>query len=384
MKRILFDLSVCQPVGSSKYHGAGVYGCIVFRELVKRKDCEVIPYFDTTKFIDDSIYSIIEKEKLRLIDKGKIGLRKAVESSHVDCFYSPLFSPSYEVLYNQSVRGMVTVHGLRELEMNKDSNEYLYCASLKDFIKTFLKHTPYFKVLEKKYIARKESLFRASNFQIVTITNHSKFSIRYHYPEMDNRRIKVRCSPPSSIENYDSVSPYSENKYYLIISAGRWIKNSYRAIAAFEKLVEKGLLNDSKLIIVGLSKNTLAYKKIGNNPSLVFLDYVSRYELESLYKGAYALLYLSLNEGLGDPPLEAMKFGTPVIASSFGAISEVCGESVLYANPYSEQEIGIRLLELEDADIYKDYSEKARIRHRQISQKQQKDLGLLVDDIINL
>lgn len=71
MKRILYDLSVCQPIGNSKFHGAGVYGCIVFAELVKRKKCEVFPYFDSSKFIDESVLDIIREYKLVFIDKKK-------------------------------------------------------------------------------------------------------------------------------------------------------------------------------------------------------------------------------------------------------------------------------------------------------------------------
>lgn len=57
--------------------------------------------------------------------------------------------------------------------------------------------------------------------------------------------------------------------------------------------------------------------KIKNKSHFVLLEYVDNNVLESLYKGAYALIYPTLNEGFGYPPLEAMKYGTPVLSSPF-------------------------------------------------------------------
>ena len=47
------------------------------------------------------------------------------------------------------------------------------------------------------------------------------------------------------------------------------------------------------------------------------------------------LVYPSLYEGFGLPPLEAMACGTPVIASNITSIPEVCYDSALLINPYN-------------------------------------------------
>lgn len=66
----------------------------------------------------------------------------------------------------------------------------------------------------------------------------------------------------------------------------------------------------------------------------VFLPgYVPDEDLVVFYHHASALVYPSLFEGFGLPPLEAMACGTPVVTSSGGAIPEVVGQSALTFPP---------------------------------------------------
>jgi glycosyltransferase involved in cell wall biosynthesis len=62
---------------------------------------------------------------------------------------------------------------------------------------------------------------------------------------------------------------------------------------------------------------------------------VTREQLRVLYQRAMALVFPSLYEGFGLPPLEAMAAGTPVIAMPISAVPEVGGDAVLYADGLS-------------------------------------------------
>ncbi len=68
---------------------------------------------------------------------------------------------------------------------------------------------------------------------------------------------------------------------------------------------------------------------------ITFLGPVSREQLRVLYQRALALVFPSLYEGFGLPPLEAMAAGTPVIAMPISAVPEVGGDAVLYAEGLS-------------------------------------------------
>ena len=52
-------------------------------------------------------------------------------------------------------------------------------------------------------------------------------------------------------------------------------------------------------------------------------------ELRALYEHALALVFPSLYEGFGLPPLEAMTCGCPVMISEQPALIEVCGDAAL-------------------------------------------------------
>ncbi len=48
------------------------------------------------------------------------------------------------------------------------------------------------------------------------------------------------------------------------------------------------------------------------------------------------MAYPSLYEGFGSPPIEAMACGTPVVASTAGALPEVLGDAALLVDPHDE------------------------------------------------
>ena len=375
MKKILFDMVGCQPNRESKYHGGGIYGYIVLSFLVKQIPDRLMIRLDRSRFIDPAIEELISSKKIQTVDIRESSLSECITKYDIGVFYSPLFNNSYQQLLQSGIPIVITIHGLRNLEMNRDKTECLYAKTLRDNIKAFLKQTPYYNHLLKKYWEDKKWLFDNDNVHIITVSNHSKNSILYHYPFADKERIKVLYSVSTTPEGYKTTKPYFEKKYYLIVSANRWLKNAYRAIKAFDNLFDNPQYGvDGKVMVLGLSKDTAIYKKIRNKERFQLMGYVDQATLESLYKGAYALVYPSLNEGFGYPPLEAMKYGTPVIASPFASITEVCGDSVLYANPYSSEEIAFRILQLEEKVNYQLYEKRGIERYKLISAKQESDL----------
>jgi glycosyltransferase involved in cell wall biosynthesis len=65
-----------------------------------------------------------------------------------------------------------------------------------------------------------------------------------------------------------------------------------------------------------------------------FSGYVTDADLPELYAAARVFAYPPLYEGFGIPPIEAMACGTPVVASTGGALPEVLGDAALLVDPY--------------------------------------------------
>ena len=62
-------------------------------------------------------------------------------------------------------------------------------------------------------------------------------------------------------------------------------------------------------------------------------------ELRQAYCESTMLVYPSLYEGFGLPPLEAMACGCPVACAKAGSLPGVCGGAAEYFDPRSEEEM---------------------------------------------
>ena len=63
-------------------------------------------------------------------------------------------------------------------------------------------------------------------------------------------------------------------------------------------------------------------------------------EMPMLIARSRAVVYPSLYEGFGFPPLEAMAIGTPVVASNRGSLPEILNDAALLVDPTDERALG--------------------------------------------
>ncbi len=115
---------------------------------------------------------------------------------------------------------------------------------------------------------------------------------------------------------------------YLYYPANAWPhKNHKLLLDAFSQIEDPSL----HLILTG-SGDTAAVIR-GASERIHHLGHVAADQVAPLLRGAQALIFPSLYEGFGLPPLEAMACGCPVAASNTGAIAEVCGDAALLFDP---------------------------------------------------
>jgi len=76
---------------------------------------------------------------------------------------------------------------------------------------------------------------------------------------------------------------------------------------------------------------------------------VAPHELVRLYRTAAALVYPSLYEGFGQPPLEAMACGCPVASSNAASLPEVVGDAARLFDPLSVEDMAAAIDDVLDA-----------------------------------
>ena len=84
-------------------------------------------------------------------------------------------------------------------------------------------------------------------------------------------------------------------------------------------------------------------EELPETPGVVPIGWIGDETLPGLLAAAELFCYVSLYEGFGLPPLEAMAAGTPVVAGRYSAAPEVLGDAAALVDPRDEDAIAAAL-----------------------------------------
>jgi glycosyltransferase involved in cell wall biosynthesis len=218
------------------------------------------------------------------------------------------------------------------------------------------------KKAKKRLLKLSRRTMRADS--IVAISEFTKGELLNYQNHLLPENINV-------IYNGIQIKPYpearkpdyvSDRKFVLCLGVIRAKKNQKVLIGFMEKLD-----NDTDLIMAGNKTGNYALEienviKARGLQTRIFLPgEVSDEEKYWLYDNAYAILFPSLFEGMGMPPIEAMRFGKPVFASKSSSIPEICKDHAFYWNNFNPDEMV--MLYKEKTELFysdKSYSEQAK------------------------
>jgi glycosyltransferase involved in cell wall biosynthesis len=127
-------------------------------------------------------------------------------------------------------------------------------------------------------------------------------------------------------------------------------KNHARLIAAFNRFKTESP-SPWQLVLCGSDWHgaEVIHDLVRRSPfqqDIRVMGFVSDADLPTWYRAATVFVYPSLFEGFGLPPLEAMACGCPVLASSLGAVGEVCADAAATVNPLDGDEMAAQLARL--------------------------------------
>ena len=383
---LLFNLVAVQPIHSAKFHGGGSYGEVIFGALVKR-GAKFSCAYDSRKYLDPAILEACKQKDIPLFDISEKAPQQVIDENQIDTFYTPLYS--LEKKWAINVKDFVfTWHGVRALEMQYSWAGVGFAKKLGQKFEALVRYRESWKkyFYKPKYqdLAKRMAEGKA---RTITVSEHSRASIKSFFPELMDLEIPVFYSPMTEYEP-EGFSPPGviAKKYFLLTSGVRWEKNNLRAAMAFDELIgmyeSQSKPFDYKMVITGATNARAYLRRLKHKDYFVLLGYVENKELEFLHQNAYAFVFPSLNEGFGYPPVQSMRYGVPVAASGTTSIPEVCSDAVLYFDPYSISEIKNRLVQLLDSKIYADYAARAPKRYAQVHARQVEDLDHAVDFIL--
>lgn len=187
----------------------------------------------------------------------------------------------------------------------------------------------------------------------------------YGVPESKVTRVPLaarsifRPTPPESRRETMAQHGLQECSYFLCVGAFEPRKNVRIALRAHARLPGE-LRKRYPLVLVGkrgwLSSDL---EREAREPlqrgEIALLGYVSESVLADLYGSATALLYPSIYEGFGLPPLEAMACGTPVLLSNASSLPEVGGQAAIMHDPHDVEALSDAMRHLmEDSGFRKD------------------------------
>lgn len=195
--------------------------------------------------------------------------------------------------------------------------------------------------------------------KLICVSEFAKKELLKYYPKVE-KKIEV-IYEGVEIKNID-INPQEErkildqfnvnnSKYILYVGTIAPHKNIKTLIQGFNYISDK--ISEYKLVIAG-GKGWMCedvfeeVSKLKLQDRVVFTNRINDTQLEVLYKNADMFISVSLYEGFGFPPLEAMARKIPVIVSDIEIFKETCGDCVLYCNPNEIDDIGNTIMKIID------------------------------------
>jgi glycosyltransferase involved in cell wall biosynthesis len=221
-----------------------------------------------------------------------------------------------------------------------------------------------------EHAALKRSAILAAD-RLVCISENTKRDLLERFPTIPEARVSVtHLASDLSAELSHGPEPVPTRPFYLYVGARQErYKNFDGLLRAFARAAE--VKKELALCVVGRPFTEDEERRVNE---LGLAGRVEHYgpagdtHLAKLYRHSLALVYPSLYEGFGIPPLEAMACGTVAVVSNASSLPEVVGDAGLLFDPRALDELTDILLSLTENDaLRRGLIEKGRLRAREFS-----------------
>lgn len=236
---------------------------------------------------------------------------------------------------------------------------------------TFLRYPEMMKAGNRRRIERDLPYSVERSDLVITISRFSESEITglLHVPP-EKIRIVSPAPAGSAPEGGAATRADGGDPYILYVGTIEPRKNLVRLIRAFELLKRERRIPHRLVLAGGRGWNSEeiyeAARRSAFSDDITFAGYVDEAAKRALYGGADAFVFPSLYEGFGMPPLEAMSFGCPVVASDAASLPEVTGGAARLVDPFDERSVADGIWDvLSDRDLAGELTRRGyeRIKH---------------------
>jgi len=203
-----------------------------------------------------------------------------------------------------------------------------------------LQHELYPQFFPRAELAYRRVLYKqavTTSRIVIAISDHARETLLRTYG-LDPARV---VAIPLGIDHERLTPGDGRREPILLYPANPWRhKNHARLYEAFALV--RGERPELRLVLTGTGHPAAQPEGVENRGRVPY-D-----ELVALYRTASALVFPSLYEGFGLPPLEAMACGCPVAVSRATSLPEVCGDAAEYFDPESPEDMARAILAVLD------------------------------------
>jgi glycosyltransferase involved in cell wall biosynthesis len=194
-----------------------------------------------------------------------------------------------------------------------------------------------FEGAERVVRDQSEAIKRADS--IICISKSTERDLLERFPEKRSQTCVIYHGSSFEIQPAQDEQKNSEKPAFLYVGGRVGYKNFSFLLRAFAKASQSN--PDIRLKIAGAPLTADERWQIfflGVSDRVEAVVYPEEKELIDLYRGSVALVYPSLYEGFGIPPLEAMACRTLAITSDTSSLPEVVGDGGIMLDPRCEED----------------------------------------------
>ena len=357
--KLIFDITALHPYKEPSGHRAGVFNTArnILTEFINDER------FELTFYSDYKYYYFI-KEIVSEFLKGKVLLdkRRWYEKAAGKLLYiSNSMSKKLKYFLLYLFRCFDFVLPCNNA-LYKELNNYDAYFSPFDGVKKEFVHNPIKKYqlihdvipfIEGKKLPPyhwTKAIFANINENIFYFTNseYTKQDFLKVFSQIPQNNVKtaylgVTTQSVNEVDIYTKYNIPKNKKYFLSLCSLGKRKNLEFAVKNFITFTEQYHIEDLVFVLSGgiwsNYKQTLDKLIKNSSEKIIITGYIEDTDLPALYSNALAFIYPSLYEGFGLPPLEAMGYNCPVIASNRTSLPEICADAALLINPENDVEL---------------------------------------------